>query len=350
MKNSVINCFELTKKFGKFTALQDVSLALAQGEILAILGPSGSGKTTLLRVIAGFERVEHGKIKMFGNTVLDESIFVNPEQRNVGMVFQEYALFPHLTVEENIKFGILNLNKSDMESTYDKVLNLVRLQDLGARYPHELSGGQQQRVALARTIAPGPNAVLLDEPFSNLDAEMRREMRVEVQNIFREGEISAIFVTHDRDEAFGMADRIAIMNSGMIEQIDRPDIIYNNPSTRFVAELATGCDFLPATLDESRAKTEIGKFEYEIQGNVLPPDGTLDLMVHPSDFRVSRNPSGDCSVLSRDFHGGVMFITVILPSGIRLRCVEYSQSGLVSGDRVSVIPAREAPFLGFSRD
>ena len=230
---------ELTKKFGKFTALQDVSLALAQGEILAILGPSGSGKTTLLRVIAGFERVEHGKIKMFGNTVLDESIFVNPEQRDVGMVFQEYALFPHLTVEENIKFGILNLNKSDMESRYDKVLNLVRLQGLGTRYPHELSGGQQQRVALARTIAPGPNAVLLDEPFSNLD---------------------------------------------------------------------------------------------------------------PSDFRVFRNPSGDCSVLSRDFHGGVMFITVILPSGIRLRCVEYSQSGLVSGDRVSVIPAREAPFLGFSRD
>ena len=349
MNNPVIQCFDLTKKFGKFTALQDVSLVLQQGEILAILGPSGSGKTTLLRVIAGFEHLEYGKIQMFGDTVLDEGIFVNPEQRNVGMVFQEYALFPHLTVEENIKFGIQKLKKSDMESRYDQVLNLVRMNGLETRYPHELSGGQQQRVALARTIAPRPHAVLLDEPFSNLDAEMRREMRIAVQNIFREGEISAIFVTHDRDEAFGMADRIAIMNSGRIEQIDRPEVIYNNPSTRFVAELATGCDLLPATWDGSRAKTEIGNFEYVMHDKMQPDDGVLDLIVHPSDFRVFPSPSGNCLVMSREFHGGVMFITVKLPSGVSLRCVQYAHSTLAPGDQVSVIPAKETPFLAFRR-
>ena len=241
----VVECSGVTKRYGAVAAVEGLSFALQPGEILSILGPSGSGKTTVLRLIAGFESPDRGEIRIQGRVVSGAAVHVPPNRRNVGMVFQEYALFPHLTVAQNVSFGLRRMSREEREQRLAEVLALAGLDGLEQRYPHELSGGQQQRVALARTIAPRPITVLLDEPFSNLDAGMRRRLRQEVADILRAHTIATVFVTHDREEAFAMADRVAVMNEGHLEQLDTPDRIYHAPATPFVAQLAGTCDFLP---------------------------------------------------------------------------------------------------------
>ena len=201
MSAPVVECIGLSKRYGEAQAVDGVSFALGRGETVSILGPSGCGKTTTLRMIAGFEAPDAGEIRILGELVSGPGVHVQPDQRNVGMVFQEYALFPHKTVEENVSFGLNRLGPQERALRTREVIDLVRLPGLERRYPHELSGGQQQRVALARTIAPRPAAALMDEPFSNLDAGMRQEMRREVQGILGENGTAAIFVTHDREEA-----------------------------------------------------------------------------------------------------------------------------------------------------
>jgi spermidine/putrescine ABC transporter ATP-binding subunit len=223
----------ISKRFGYAIAVDDLSLRVAPGEFIAILGPSGCGKTTTLRMIAGFEHPDTGRIFMDGHDMTG----VPPQRRNIGVVFQSYALFPHMTVFQNVSFGLemRSTGRAEIEASVKSTLSLVRLGELAGRYPHQLSGGQQQRVALARALAIRPRLLLLDEPLSNLDAKLRDDMREEIRRIQREVGITAIFVTHDQAEAFALADRVAVMDQGRLQQIADPMSIYQNPANATVS-------------------------------------------------------------------------------------------------------------------
>lgn len=216
-------------------AVEGITFSVQHGEILCLLGPSGCGKTTILRAIAGFERVTTGSIALSGRLVSSRDTMIPTEHRHIGMVFQEYALFPHLRVDKNIAFGLRHLSRAQQQTMVDDLLALTGLRGLEHRYPHELSGGQQQRVALARALALRPVLLLLDEPFSNLDPDMAGRMRQDLHALLRQTKTTAILVTHDHDEAFSMADRVAVLNKGRLEQFDTPEAIYHLPSTPFVA-------------------------------------------------------------------------------------------------------------------
>jgi iron(III) transport system ATP-binding protein len=345
----VVECLDATKSFGDVVAVDHVSFSLESGEILSILGPSGCGKTTVLRLIAGFETLDEGAIRIQDRPVSTLQGHTAPEHRNVGMVFQEYALFPHLTAGQNISFGLGKLPAQERRRRLAEVLNLVRLTGLEKRYPHELSGGQQQRVALARTLAPRPVTLLLDEPFSNIDATMRSDMRREVESILRDNHITTIFVTHDREAAFAMADRIAVMGDGRLEQIDTPDVLFHSPATPFVARTSGICDFLPGEVRGGRVVTEIGDLPWtpSVDGH---PDGTLvDLLVHAQDFQVLPDPQGKCVVVSREFHGDEMVLAVRTPVGATLRCRQHYDSTVPPGAKVTLVPSRATPFFAFKR-
>ena len=219
------------------TILQDLTFDLVEGEILCLLGPSGCGKTTALKTIAGLSTPQKGQIELFGNTVFSDSqINLSPEQRSIGFIFQDYALFPHMTVGQNIAYGLSNLSKQDKQMRIKESLELVELPDLEQRYPHELSGGQQQRIAVARALAPKPKLLLMDEPFSNIDGQVKRRMMNDLRRLLKEHNISCIFVTHAKEEAFAFADKTAVMVDGHIEQLDTPAKVFNQPNTATVAE------------------------------------------------------------------------------------------------------------------
>ncbi len=237
MNEAVLQCVGVTKSFGDFVAVRDVTFDVSRGEIVAILGSSGCGKTTVLRLIAGLERPDAGQILIRGEVASTPQRQTPPDKRGIGMVVQEYALFPHMTVRQNVAFGLNNLSNDQKKDRVAEVMSLVRLENLQDRYPHELSGGQQQRIALARTMAPRPSAVLLDEPFSNIDAGLRSEVRRDVEEILRVNDIAAVLVTHDRDEAFAIADRVAVMSDGELHQVDTPEAVYHLPSSKRVAQM-----------------------------------------------------------------------------------------------------------------
>lgn len=213
-------CFSYAN--AKTKALDNFSLQIEKGEVISILGRSGSGKSTVLRLLAGLEKPEKGRLVIQDEVLFDNKTFLQPEKRGIGMVFQDYALFPHLTVAENILFGLFRMKKSDKKKRLEEVLELVELQDFGKRYPHQLSGGQQQRVAIARAVAPNPHLILLDEPFSNLDAELQGKIREELRDILKKANITSIFVTHDEKDAHILADRIVRLKDGHIDFIGRP--------------------------------------------------------------------------------------------------------------------------------
>ena len=349
MSETVIRCNGVYMRFGRTLAVADASFDLEAGEILSILGPSGCGKTTLLRLIAGFDVPGAGEITLQGRLVSGRSVHVPPDLRNVGMVFQEYALFPHMTVAQNVAFGLQRLSDQERRSRLAQVIELVKLSGLEERYPHELSGGQQQRAALARTLAPQPVAVLLDEPFSNLDAGMRREMRLEVEAILRGNQTAAVFVTHDREEAFAMADRIGVMRDGRLEQVDSPDVIYHSPATPSVAQLTGTCDLLSGEVHGGMAFTEIGSLPCTATNGFLPEDARVSLLVHPEDFHIVPGRDGECVIRSREFRGDETILVVALPSGATLRCRQRSYSTLSPGTRVTLVSEKATPFLAFNR-
>ncbi len=349
MSEPLVECVGVTKRFDGVAVVDRVSLALEPGEILSILGPSGCGKTTTLRLIAGFERADEGEVRIQGRLVSAVGTQVPPERRNVGMVIQEYALFPHLRVAQNIVFGLRNKSGGDANDRLAELLDLVGLVGLERRYPHELSGGQQQRVALARTLAPKPVTVLLDEPFSNLDATMRTDLRHEVERILRESGTAAIFVTHDREEAFAMADRIAVMRQGRIDQIDTPDTLYHAPATRFVAGISGMSDFLSGVTRGERVDTELGQFGWTGNGQEFPEATPVDLLVRLDDFQIVPDPKGRSEVVSREFRGDEIILSVSVPSGETLRCRRHHYSTLPIGARVSLFSTRPAPFVAFGR-
>ena len=314
-------------------AVDGLSLAVAEGEILALLGPSGSGKTTALRLIAGFERPDGGEVWIAGRRVAGGGVWVPPEARGVGMVFQDYALFPHLTVAENVAFGLHCLNWFDRSPRTDEALELVGMRGFAARYPHELSGGQQQRVALARALAPRPFAVLLDEPFSNLDDHLRAHVRDEVRAILKATGISAIFVTHDQAEALLMGDRIALMREGWLEQVDAPEAIFYAPQTRFVAGFFGRADFVPATVTDRGLETEIGVIPQKAH---LAADTPVEVLVRPDDVKITAADEGPGVVLRRLFQGGEVVYCVQLPSGRKVHSLQPHTTGLNPGTRVAV--------------
>ena len=310
----------LSKAFGDVAAVQDVSLTLAQGQILALIGQSGCGKTTVLRMLAGFEPPDAGTIHIGGTPMNGPRVAVPPERRQIGMVFQSYALFPHLSVADNVAFGLHRLSAKERGRQTRHALRLVGLADLQTRMPHELSGGQQQRVALARALAPDPAVVLLDEPFSNLDAALRRAMRDEVRAILRTSGATAIFVTHDQEEALFMGDRIAVMNQGRVEQVGTPEEIFHAPATRFVADFMGNTDFLPGEVVAEGILTEVGLIRQKARG--LPVGARVELAVRADDVTIERDRGSKALVLARLFQGAQNIYRVRLPSGRLLHSLQ----------------------------
>jgi iron(III) transport system ATP-binding protein len=311
-------------------AVDGLSLRVAEGEILALLGPSGCGKTTTLRLIAGLETPDSGTITLRGRSVAGPGHAVPPEERGVGIVFQDYALFPHLTVGDNVGFGLARAARRDRVA---EVIDLVGLGGLAARYPHELSGGQQQRVALARALAPAPAVMLLDEPFSNLDADLRAQMRDEVERILRSSATTAIFVTHDQEEAFTLADRVGVLRAGSVEQLATPSQIYHRPATRFVASFVGAADFLPGVVSGLGIVTEVGTFANVEQ---LALGGRVDVMIRPDDITFVPETDGAGTITRRYFRGSETVYCIRLPSGHRVHSSQPSASILPAGMRVRV--------------
>lgn len=258
-----IHLEQVTKMFNGSSrpAVENLNLEIEKGEIVTLLGPSGCGKTTTLRMIAGFEQPTEGIIRIDNRIVQDSRISLPPEKRGVGMVFQDYALFPHLNIEKNVMFGLNKWSSRKKKQRAIEVLDLVGLADYGKRYPHELSGGQQQRVALARALAPYPDVVLMDEPFSNLDAGLREKMRYDVTSILRKANTTAVIVTHDQKDAFAVSDRIVVMNEGVIQQVSTPKDLYRCPKNCFVAQFVGKTNLLDGTLcqDLKHVNTHIGR-------------------------------------------------------------------------------------------
>ena len=321
------------KRYGQVEALRDLSLEVSAGEILLVVGPSGCGKSTALRLIAGLETPDQGEIEISGNVVAG-SRWVAPEQRGVGMVFQDYALFPHMTVAQNVAFGLQRWPRASRAPRVAEVLALVGLDRYVPRYPHELSGGEQQRVAIARALAAKPHLLLLDEPLSNLDAELRAEMRVELRRVLKAAGITGVMVTHDQEEAFAIADRVAVFSRGQLCQIGAAEEVYHAPACRFVADFVGEAAFLRGRVSGHRVITEIGDFE----GGDLPQDATVEVMLRPADLRLQARPDGEGEVVLRHFRGADNAYDVRLPSGALLRCSLPGAQPLAVGTRVKVAP------------
>ncbi len=346
MSEPAVRCEGLVKSYGQALALKDLDLTIEEGTTLALLGPSGSGKTTALRLVAGFEVPDAGIVEIAGRRVAGPGLYIPPEQRRVGMVFQDYALFPNLTVARNVGFGISD--KSAREARVSEALALVGLTGLGGRMPHELSGGQQQRVALARALAPRPTVLLMDEPFSNLDAGLRAQVRTEVREILRSTNTTALFVTHDQDEALYMGDKVAVLDWGELQQVETPEGIYHTPKTRFVAEFLGLADFIPATFREGKLDTVLGAIPWEQE----PPPSGSEVLVRPDDMTIDPSETGQGTITNRVFQGPSYLYEVGLEAGGVVHVLQHHTKQYDVGTRVQVriiAEHRLACFLGESR-
>ena len=294
--------------------LDSINLKIKKGELLGLLGPSGCGKTTLLRLIAGFEFPNHGKIILENREISNCNNIVSPEKRNIGMVFQDYALFPHLTVFENAKFGLKNKNNL---SRVDYLLNVLGIKNLKNRYPHELSGGQKQRLAIARALAPGTSFLLLDEPFCSLDLNVRLRLRSELPSILKSFNASGLMVTHDPEEAMAICDEVAVMNNGHIHQIDKPSKLINNPKTLFVSSFILGNNILNININNGIINTVLGSF------NVINPQKEFDikyLSISPRSISIKKSINGKGKVISKEYLGEYFIYKVLIEDkNIRVR-------------------------------
>jgi iron(III) transport system ATP-binding protein len=288
----------LSKSFGPVDAVRELNLEIERGELMAVLGPSGCGKTTLLRVIAGFEQPDAGCVVVSDEVVAGPGRIIPPEKRRVGMVFQDYALFPHLSVEGNVAFGLTNRPREERDALTRRTLELVGLQHKARGNVHELSGGERQRVALARALAPEPELVLLDEPFSSLDATLRGGLRREVELILRDAEATALLVTHDQEEALSLADRVAVMRDGEIVQVGPPVEVYGTPATRWAAQFVGEVNVLAGVARGGGVETELGVFDLR-----TPASGSVHVAVRPEQFELRADGNGNAKVVAREFRG-----------------------------------------------
>ena len=337
---TVLELTDVRKTFGPETAVEDLSLTVKDGELLTLLGPSGCGKTTTLRLVAGLERPSDGTVAIDGEVIAGDGRFQKPEERDVGIVFQDFALFPHLDVAENVAFGIQDLEPAEREARVDELLDLVDLQSHRDRMPNQLSGGQQQRVALARSLAPEPELLLLDEPFSNLDVRLRVEMREEVRRILKRAGVTAISVTHDQEEALSISDRVAIVNDGRIEQIGDPGEVFEDPESRFVASFLGQASFLTASVTQDSIETGIGSFDLEIlSGPIEAYDGAhVDVLVRPDDLQAlpTAEATADGYVSHRQYNGPSFVYRVTLHSGEEVHCLHNHSELFEPGEPVEI--------------
>jgi iron(III) transport system ATP-binding protein len=316
--------------------VQGLSLRVRKGTQVCLLGPSGCGKTTVLRAIAGFEPATQGEIRLRGSVVSRPGYTLPPEQRHVGMVFQDYALFPHMSVLDNVGFGLRGRARSERRRVAQRMLDVVGLKALGERYPHELSGGQQQRVALARALAPQPEIILLDEPFSNLDVELRERLSLEVRDILTQQGITGILVTHDQHEAFAIGEEIGVMHHGHILQWDTPYNLYHQPANRFVADFIGQGRFLKgALLSANCLETEAGIIR-STRTYPWPKATPVDILLRPDD--VVPDDAGElrAEVLQKAFKGAEILYTLRLPTGSTVLSLFPSHRNHELGERVGI--------------
>ena len=343
-----VACRGLYKSFGTIEAVHDVTLTLEPGSILSIVGPSGCGKTTLLRLLAGFEIPDQGEVELAGQVVSGPDVWVPPETRQVGMVFQDYALFPHMTVAQNVEFGLMSWRKSDRLARVREVLDVVHLGALAQRRPHQLSGGEQQRVALVRSIAPRPVALFMDEPFSNLDTKLREVLRREVKDIVGRFGMTTIHVTHDQEQALYMGDQVAVMRDGRLEQVGTPQRVFHRPASPFVASFLGTADFLPATVRSGGFTTEIGPLPGE---SAFPEGSHVRLMVRPDQVSLAPvNEPGECVVEERAFRGIDYLYTLVLPSGLRLHSLQHHEVYYEVGQRAGISVRLPTPPVCFDQN
>ncbi|BAS29175.1 ABC transporter ATP-binding protein [Limnochorda pilosa] len=333
MNEILVRCHDVAKHFGPARAVDGLDLVLERGRLTALIGPSGCGKTTLLRLLAGFEALDRGWIELAGHRVAEHGRTVPPEQRRIGMVFQDYALFPHLTVAQNVGFGLRDAR--GREKRVAGWLERVGLGGLAERYPHELSGGQQQRVALARALAPEPELLLLDEPFSNLDAGLRARVRDEVREILEEAGTTVVLVTHDREEALTLADQVAVMGAGRILQVGSPEDLYRCPATPGVAALLGQVNLLRGEALGSVARCDLGEVSL-----LDPQRGPVLLMLRPEWLSLEpashEGAPGACRVLRTTYHGAFWLVAVRLAAGTELRVQTQTRPRVRPGDRACV--------------
>jgi iron(III) transport system ATP-binding protein len=324
-----LTCEGVSKRFGTVQALKHADLRVDEGGLLALLGPSGCGKTTMLRIIAGFESPDEGEITLRGHVISSGGKSVPPEKRKVSMVFQDFALFPHLTVGANVAFGLpKGANKAERVK---ELLSLVRLDGYASRMPHELSGGQQQRVALARALAPSPDLILMDEPFSNLDPGVRTDVRREVRQLIREVGITAVIVTHDQEEALSLAGEVALMMDGEVLQVGAPSELYSHPASRAVGEFLGAANFLNGDVKDGVVQTALG---------VVPVDasfqGRADAMLRAEDLAVTESGGVPAEVTDIDYYGHDQMITARLESGETVR-IRTLTSPMSLGQKIGVM-------------
>ncbi len=338
-ERTVLELDAVTKSYSSEDAVDRISLSVRDGELLTLLGPSGCGKTTTLRLVAGLERPTDGRVRVDGETVADGTRSLEPENRDIGLVFQDFALFPHLTVEENIAFGLTDATESERRERVAELLDLVSLAGYADRTPDQLSGGQKQRVALARSLAPEPAVLLLDEPFSNLDVRLRTEMREEVRRILKEAGVTAVSVTHDQEEALSISDRVAVMYDGAIEQVGRPEVVFEHPESRFVAEFLGQAGFLSGRFEDGVVETGVGRLtDSMLKGISDEYDGAeVDVLVRPDDLRaVPTEGVGDGTIVNRTYTGPSFVYDVELDTGEVVHCQHNHVTEFGHDQRVNV--------------
>ena len=333
--SSQLELQQVQVKYGGFEAVRDVSLTLGKGQIGCLLGPSGCGKTTLLRAIAGFEPLTAGEVRLSGTIISSTAVMTPPEQRRVGMVFQDFALFPHLRINRNIGFGLSRNNRTERRRRVAELLELVDLADYAKAYPHELSGGQQQRVALARAMAPNPDVLLLDEPFSSLDSERREQLATEVRQILKQNNITAILVTHSQHEAFAMADHISLLQGGRVAQSDTPYNLYHNPANEFVASFIGQGSIINVVVNE-RGEFDNGFGSLDKGHPSWSAGETLRLLVRPDDIEYAPHSATALTVTGKSFRGAEYLYELELADGQRVPCLTPSHVDVSVGGTLPV--------------
>ncbi|WP_217642001.1 ABC transporter ATP-binding protein [Halostagnicola kamekurae] len=359
-QSTVLELEDIVRSYTSETAVEDLSLSVGTGEVLTLLGPSGCGKTTTLRLIGGLERPDAGTIEL-GDRVIagDDGTFVPPEERGIGLVFQDFALFPHLSAAENVGFGLSEWNESERRARVEELLELVDLADHADDSPSELSGGQKQRIALARSLAPEPDVLLLDEPLSNLDVSLRVSMREEIRRIIDETGVTAIWVTHDQEEALSVADRVGVMHDGHLQQVGRPEKVFERPASRFVASFLGRAGFLSATAEDDTLVTDVGRLDADALVGVersdwgtLLEEATVDVLVRPDDLRVTPTTENeaDGTITRRQYQGPSFIYRVETEGGDTVQCLHGHTEVFDVGETVRVDLVANHPLVWYPHE